>query len=245
MFPDAPAPRVPKRRPEPTVHVAPEALSSFGLSGTNGDPITYCRNLFDSDSGIRRVFDGVNPAGVNVAAFKVPSAVEMAHDYLWRVHSVVPGSGEMVIFNRSHYEDVLVVRVLELVPEARWKKRYDHIKAFEQLLVDEGTTILKFYLHIDKDEQAARLRDRIADPAKRWKFRMSDLDARKRWDDYMKAYQDAIERTSTADAPWYIIPANHNWYRDLMCVSILVDALERLAMRFPPMEAGAEGVVIE
>ncbi|MFN8422980.1 MAG: PPK2 family polyphosphate kinase [Anaerolineae bacterium] len=197
------------------------------------------------DGVIRRVFDGVNPAGVNVAAFKVPSAVEMAHDYLWRVHGVVPGNGEMVIFNRSHYEDVLVVRVLELVPEARWRKRYDHIKAFEQLLVDEGTTILKFYLHIDKDEQAQRLRERIADPVKRWKFRMGDLETRKRWDDYMKAYADAIERTSTADAPWYVIPANRNWYRDLMCVSIIVDALERLAMTYPPVEEGVEGVVIE
>lgn len=197
------------------------------------------------DGVIRRVFDGVNPAGVNVAAFKVPSAVEIAHDYLWRVHSRVPGNGEMVVFNRSHYEDVLVVRVLELVPEERWKKRYDHIKAFEQLLVDEGTTILKFYLHIDKDEQAQRLRERVADPVKRWKFRMGDLETRRRWDDYMKAYADAIERTSTADAPWYVIPANRNWYRDLMCVSIIVDALERLAMTYPPVEEGVEGVVIE
>lgn len=197
------------------------------------------------DGVISSVFDGVDPAGVNVASFKVPSSVEIAHDYLWRVHPHVPGNGEMTIFNRSHYEDVLVVRVLELVPEARWSKRYDHIKAFEQLLVDEGTTIIKFFLHITKEEQAERLRDRIAKPQKRWKFKMGDLETRKRWDDYMKAYEDAIGRTSTADAPWYVIPANRNWYRDLMCISILVDALENLSMAYPDVEQGVEGVVID
>jgi len=197
------------------------------------------------DGVIRRVFDGVNPAGVDVASFKVPTEVELAHDYLWRVHPHVPANGKMVIFNRSHYEDVLVVRVLELVPEARWRKRYDHIRAFEQLLVDEGTTVLKFYLHISKDEQAKRLQERLDDPEKRWKFRLGDLVARKAWDAYMAAYEEALTRTSTDDAPWYVIPANDKWYRDLVCVAILVDALERLKMRFPPVEAGTEGVVID
>ena len=197
------------------------------------------------DGVIRRVFDGVNPAGVNVASFKVPTSVELAHDYLWRVHPHVPGSGEMVLFNRSHYEDVLVVRVLDLVPEARWRQRYDHIRSFEQLLVDEGTTILKFFLHIDRDEQAERLRERLADPEKRWKFRLGDLDARRAWDAYMRAFEDAIEHTTTPDAPWYVIPANRKWYRDLVCVATIVEALERLDMRFPPAEDGVEGVVIE
>ena len=197
------------------------------------------------DGVIRRVFDGVNPAGVDVASFKVPTAVELAHDYLWRVHPRVPASGSMVIFNRSHYEDVLVVRVLDLVPEARWRKRYERLRAFEQLLVDEGTTVLKFYLHISKDEQAKRLQERLDDPEKRWKFRAGDLEARRAWDDYMRAYEEALERTSTESAPWYVVPANDKWFRDLVCVAILVDTLERLNMRYPPIEPGTEGVVIE
>jgi len=195
------------------------------------------------DGVIRKVFDGVNPTGVRVASFKVPTAPELAHDYLWRVHPQVPGNGEMVLFNRSHYEDVLVVRVHELVPEARWRRRYEHIVAFEKLLADEGTTVLKFFLHISKDEQRQRLQDRLDQEDKQWKFSLGDLEERKRWDAYMEAYQDAIERTSTDEAPWYVIPADRKWYRDLVVCRILVKALEALDMKVP-QPPDLDGVVV-
>lgn len=197
------------------------------------------------DGAIRRVFSGVNPQGVHVASFKVPTPEELAHDFLWRVHKVVPGKGEMTIFNRSHYEDVLVVRVHNLVPPEVWRQRYDQINDFERLLAETGTTILKFYLHIDLDEQKERLQARLDDPAKHWKFRLGDLKERKRWPDYMEAYDDALSKTSTPYAPWYIIPANRKWYRDLVISSILVETLESLDMKFPPPEEDLTGVVIE
>jgi PPK2 family polyphosphate:nucleotide phosphotransferase len=180
------------------------------------------------DGTVRKVFEGVNPQGVRVSSFKVPTALEMDHDYLWRVHQQVPGRGEMVIFNRSHYEDVLVVRVHNLVSEERWRKRYEQINNFERLLAEEGTTILKFYLHISKDEQKARLLERLAQPEKNWKFNPGDLKERGLWDEYMKAYQDALSKTSSESAPWYIIPANRKWYRDLVIASILIKTLEKL-----------------
>ncbi len=197
------------------------------------------------DGVIRRVFDGVNPQGVRVAGFKVPTQEELDRDYLWRVHKVVPGKGEMVVFNRSHYEDVLVVRVHNLVPPEVWKQRFDQINEFERLLAENGTTILKFFLHIDLDEQKERLQARLNDPAKRWKFRLGDLDERKLWPDYMKAYEDVLSRTSTEYAPWYIVPANRKWYRDLVISSVLVDALKDLDMKFPEPEENLDGVVIE
>ncbi len=197
------------------------------------------------DGTIRRVFSGVNPQGVHVASFKVPTPEELAHDFLWRVHKVVPGKGEMTIFNRSHYEDVLVVRVHNLVPPEVWRQRYDQINDFERLLAETGTTILKFYLHIDLDEQKERLQARLDDPAKHWKFRLGDLKERKRWSDYMEAYEDALSKTSTPYAPWYIIPANRKWYRDLVISSILVETLDSLDMKFPPPEEDLTGVVIE
>lgn len=197
------------------------------------------------DGAIRRVFDGVNPQGVRVAAFKVPTEEELAHDYLWRVHKVVPGKGEMVIFNRSHYEDVLVVRVHNIVPKEVWKARYEQINAFERHLAETGTTILKFYLHIDQDEQKERLQARLDDPAKQWKFRLGDLEERKLWPDYMKAYEDALGKTSTEHAPWYIVPANRKWYRDLVISSVLVDALKKLDMKYPEPEDDLSSVVIE
>lgn len=197
------------------------------------------------DGTIRRVFSGVNPQGVHVASFKVPTSEELAHDFLWRVHKVVPGKGEMTIFNRSHYEDVLVVRVHNLVPPEVWQQRYGQINEFERLLAETGTTILKFYLHIDLDEQKERLQARLDDPAKHWKFRLGDLKERKRWPDYMEAYEEAISKTSTCHAPWYIIPANRKWYRDLVISSILVETLENLDMKFPPPEEDLTGVVIE
>ena len=189
------------------------------------------------DGAIRAVFEGVNPQGVKVASFKTPTPVELSHDYLWRVHQQTPGKGEMVIFNRSQYEDVLVVRVHNLAPEEVWSKRYQHIREFERLLADEGTTILKFYLHIDLEEQAERFLARVEDPTKQWKFNPGDLDERARWDDYMKAYEDMLNQTSTAWAPWYIIPSNKKWYRNWLISKIVIKTLKNLDMRYPaPVE---------
>jgi PPK2 family polyphosphate:nucleotide phosphotransferase len=185
------------------------------------------------DGTIRSVFEEVNPQGVKVASFKVPTPEELDHDYLWRVHPQVPGKGEIVIFNRSHYEDLLVVRVHNLAPKKVWEKRFQHINEFERMMKDEGTTILKFYLNISQDEQKQRLLDRISTPEKRWKFNPGDLEERKLWKDYMEAYQDVLSKTSKPWAPWYIIPANRNWYRNLVISSILVDTLEKLKMRYP------------
>ncbi len=197
------------------------------------------------DGTIRNVFKGVNPQGVWVTNFKAPTAQELAHDYLWRVHPHAPGNGEIVVFNRSHYEDVLVVRVLDLVPSQRWGRRYDHIVDFEQRLVDEGTTIVKIYLNISKDEQAGRLQARLDDPERNWKFNAGDLDHRKLWDEYMAAYEDAIARTATATAPWYVVPANAKWHRNIVVTQILVDTLKALDMKFPEPEAGLDTIVIE
>jgi len=197
------------------------------------------------DGAIRRVFDGVNPQGVKVASFKVPTAEEMAHDFLWRVHKVVPANGEMVIFNRSHYEDVLVVRVHDYVPKTVWSKRYDQINEFEKLLAESGTTIVKFFLHISKDEQKERLQARLDDPTKHWKFSLGDLGERKLWDDYQVAYEDALNKTSTEFAPWYVVPANRKWYRDLVISKVLVETLEGLKMEYPKPKDNLDGVVIE
>jgi len=196
------------------------------------------------DGTIRHVFEGVNPQGVKVASFKKPTPEELAHDYLWRVHKQTPGSGEIVIFNRSHYEDVLVVRVHELVPATIWRRRYEHINAFEKLLADEGTTILKFYLHIDLDEQKERLQARLDEPDKRWKFAKGDLAERKLWPQYMAAYEEMLEKTSTAYAPWYVIPANRKWYRNLVILQTIVDTLQGLKMAYPTAEEGLEDLVI-
>ena len=185
------------------------------------------------DGTIRSVFEGVNPQGVKVASFKTPTALELSHDYLWRIHQHTPARGEVVIFNRSQYEDVLVVRVHSLVPEEVWSKRYEHINAFERMLCDEGTTILKFYLHIDLKEQAKRFLARVEDPTKQWKFNPGDLAERERWADYMQAYEDMLNRTSTAWAPWYVIPANKKWYRNWLIAKIVVKTLKDLDMRYP------------
>ncbi len=196
------------------------------------------------DGTIRHVFRHTNPQGVKVASFKRPNEVEQAHDYLWRVHRRTPAAGEIAIFNRSHYEDVLVVRVHDLVPEERWRRRYDHIVAWEQLLADEGTTILKFFLHISEDEQAERLRARLAEPTKRWKFEKGDLTERRHWDAYQRAYEEALSRTSTAEAPWYVVPADRKWFRNLVVSQVLVDTLEGLDLRYPEAAEGIEGLTI-
>jgi PPK2 family polyphosphate:nucleotide phosphotransferase len=196
------------------------------------------------DGTIKHVMTGLHPLGCRVVGFGVPSAVELAHDYLWRIHQVMPGNGEIVIFNRSHYEDVLVVRVNSLVPEERWRPRYDQINAFERTLAAEGTTILKFFLHISPDEQLERFRDRYEDPTKRWKFKVGDLTEREKWDAYMQAYDDVLERCSTEEAPWYVIPADRKWFRNLAIAEILADELERLDPRFPERDDLPDGLVI-
>ncbi len=185
------------------------------------------------DGVIKHVMTALHPLGCHAVGFGVPSEVELAHDYLWRVHQVTPGKGEIVIFNRSHYEDVLVVRVHSLVPKERWSLRYDQINAFERTLSDEGTTILKFFLHISPEEQLQRFQDRYDDPTKRWKFKMGDLEERKHWADYAAAYEEALSRCSTDSAPWYIVPANRKWFRDLAIGEIALDALEDLKPAFP------------
>jgi PPK2 family polyphosphate:nucleotide phosphotransferase len=185
------------------------------------------------DGAIRHVFRTVNPQGVKVSSFKAPSAAELAHDYLWRIHREAPARGEIRIFNRSHYEDVLIARVRKLVPVEVWERRYQHINDFERMLADEGTTIVKFFLHISKAEQAARLQARLDDPAKHWKFDPADLAEREHWDAYQEAYQAMLGRTSTSWAPWHVVPANSKWYRNLVIARVLVDTLECLRMRYP------------
>jgi PPK2 family polyphosphate:nucleotide phosphotransferase len=197
------------------------------------------------DGVIRSVLTGINPAGIRVTSFKQPSEIELAHDYLWRVHPACPARGQIGVFNRSHYEDVLVVRVKKLVPEPRWRERFGHIKDFERMLVDEGTAIVKLFLHISFEEQRDRLQDRIESPDERWKFRRSDLDERKLWPDYMKAYRDALAETSTDDAPWYVVPGDRKWVRNLAVASILRDVLEQIDPKYPEPEEDLEGLVVE
>jgi PPK2 family polyphosphate:nucleotide phosphotransferase len=185
------------------------------------------------DGTIRRVFSGVNPQGVRVASFKAPTQEELDHDYLWRIHKVVPGKGMIRVFNRSHYEDVLVVRVHNYVPESVWRPRFEQINQFEKLLTDTGTTILKFYLHISKDEQAKRFQERLDDPNKHWKFDAEDLEKRKFWDDYTVAFEEAISQCSTEYAPWYVIPANQNWYRNWAITRTIVETLREMNPQYP------------
>ena len=197
------------------------------------------------DGTIRVIAGALNPQGTPVASFKAPTPLELAHDYLWRVHQRVPARGEIGIFNRSHYEDVLIVRVHGLVPEKRWRRRYEHIRNFEKMLTDEGVTIVKFFLAIDRDEQRARLQDRVDDPTKRWKFNPGDLAERARWDDYRAAFQEMLEETSTAYAPWYLVPANRNWLRNLAVGEILADALDALKPAYPAAAPGVEGTIVK
>lgn len=194
---------------------------------------------------IRNVFRGVNPQGVHVASFEKPSSREIAHDYLWRVHKRAPCNGEIMIFDRSHYEDVLAVRVNELRAENVWRKRFRHINDFEQMLVDEGTTIIKFFLHIDKDTQKQRLQDRLDTPAKNWKFDKSDLVARNKWDDYVAAYEEVFAKTSPTHAPWYLIPASKKWARNLLVARIVVACLEDMHLSYPEVDFDPSKVQID
>ncbi len=196
------------------------------------------------DGTIKSVFRGLNPQGVVVTPFKVPTPAELAHDFLWRVHQRTPAKGQIGIFNRSHYEDVLVVRVNQLVPEKVWRARYDQINAFEQMLSEAGTRIVKFYLHISRDEQKERLVDRLNSPDEQWKFSTSDLPVRERWDDYMQAYEEVLKRCSTESAPWYVIPANRKWQRNYFVTRILIEALKDMNPKYPKPEPGLDKVVI-
>jgi len=196
------------------------------------------------DGTIRHVMGGVNPQGCQVIPFKVPTPEELAHDYLWRIHKAIPPKRMIGIFNRSHYEDVLVVRVHNLVPPAVWSQRYEQINQFEKHLAENGVTILKFFLHISKDEQKRRLQERLDDPNKHWKFSVGDLKERERWDDYMQAYEDMLNLTSNKWAPWYVIPADRKWYRNLAVASIIIETLRGFDMQYPAPAESLEGVVI-
>src|SRR5688500_14133746 len=185
------------------------------------------------DGTIESVFTAVDPQGCSVTSFKAPSSLELAHDYLWRIHQAVPAKGMIGIFNRSHYESVLVERVKQLVPEKVWSRRYEHINAFERLLADEGVTVLKFFLHISKDEQKKRIEARLRNPRKQWKFNPADLEERRLWDEYIAAYEDALRKCSKPEAPWYVVPADRKWFRNWVISDLLVRTLDRLDMKYP------------
>ena len=197
------------------------------------------------DGVIRKVISGINPMGVHIASFKGPTAAELDHDYLWRVHERVPAKGEMVVFNRSHYEDVLITRVEGWIDNSTARRRFRQINDFEAMLAEEGTIIVKFFLHISKDEQKERLQDRLDDDAKNWKFNPGDLVAREKWDAYQRVYQEAINATSSPHAPWHIVPSDRNWVRDVYVCSVLVETLTNLKMRYPKPPPGLENIVIK
>jgi PPK2 family polyphosphate:nucleotide phosphotransferase len=196
------------------------------------------------DGAIEHVFSSVNPQGCNVTSFKQPTHLELRHDFLWRIHQAAPPKGMIEIFNRSHYESVLVERVHKLVPKSVWSQRYDRINEFEKMLTDEGTTILKFFLHISKDEQKKRLQARLDDKKRHWKFDTGDLSERMLWSEYQEAYEDLLRKCSTQDAPWYIVPSDHKWFRNWMLTDTIVKALESLNMQYPPPAAGLEEIKI-
>jgi PPK2 family polyphosphate:nucleotide phosphotransferase len=197
------------------------------------------------DGTIRNVMTGLNPQGCHVASFKAPNSEELSHDFLWRVHKKVPAKGEIGIFNRSHYEDVLVVRVHNLVPKQVWSARYEQINNFEKMLSENNTTILKFFLNISKDEQKKRFQERILDPKKNWKFSLADIEERKYWDEYIKAFEDAINKCTTSHAAWYIIPANKKWFRNLAVSQVIVETMEDMKMRFPKPTADLSKIEFE
>jgi PPK2 family polyphosphate:nucleotide phosphotransferase len=197
------------------------------------------------DGAIEHVFSGINPQGCQVTSFKAPTQLELSHDFLWRIHNAVPEKGMIGIFNRSHYESLLVERVRKLAPKDVWKKRFDHINHFEQMLADEGTTIIKFFLHISKDEQKERLQARLDDKNKNWKFNPADLAERERWDDYMEAFEDVLQKCSKPWAPWYVVPADKKWFRNWVLSETIVKTLEGLNMRFPEPPEGLDKIKIK
>lgn len=197
------------------------------------------------DGTIRRVLSGLNPQGCTVTNFKVPTDVALAHDYLWRVHNAMPARGILGVFNRSHYEDVVAAQVAGVVDKERCKQRFHQICEFERMLAEEGTSMVKVFLHLSKEEQRARLQERIDDPKKNWKFHRSDLEVRAKWDEYQGRYEEAITATSTEWAPWYVIPADHRWVRDVAVAEVLIEVFERLDPKIPDPEPGLEGIVVE
>ena len=197
------------------------------------------------DGTIRVVTTGINPQTFHITSFKQPSIEELDHDFLWRIHNRVPGRGQIGIFNRSQYEDVLIVRVHNLVPEKQWKTRYERINEFEEMITEGGVTIVKCFLHISKEEQRERLQSRLDESHKRWKFSKGDLAERKRWSDYQEAYEDALNKCNTKHAPWHVIPSDRKWYRNLVVSELLKDTLEDMAPEFPPCEEGLDGIVVE
>ena len=196
------------------------------------------------DGVIRGVFTGINPQGCHVSSFRAPSSTELLHDYLWRVHAALPPRGVIGVFNRSHYEDVVAVRLHRLAPEAVWSRRPGHIREWERMLVDEGTALVKVFLNVSKEEQRERMQERIDDPNKRWKFQKDDLEVRRRFDEYLAAWEDVIGETSTEWAPWHVVPADRNWVKSTAVAALLVDVLERLDPRFPDAEPSIEGLTI-
>jgi PPK2 family polyphosphate:nucleotide phosphotransferase len=218
------------------------------LWASKGGPVLIVLQGIDTagkDGTVRHVMTAFNPQGCTVTGFGVPTDDELAHDYLWRIHRHTPARGHIAIFNRSHYEDVLVVRVHDLVPEEVWRSRYDQINAFERHLGDNGTTILKFFLWISREEQRERLQARIDTPDKRWKFKRADLDERARWPDYVAAYEEALTRCSTDVAPWYVVPSDRKWFRNVAVAEILTDAMEGLRLDYPAAEEGIESLKVE
>jgi PPK2 family polyphosphate:nucleotide phosphotransferase len=197
------------------------------------------------DGAISHVFSGVNPQGCQVASFKVPTAEELAHDYLWRYHKACPRRGMIGIFNRSHYESVLVERVHKIVPKPVWSKRYSEINQFEKMLIHENTVILKFFLHISKEEQKCRLEERLKDPTKNWKLEPSDIHERKYWDDYQKAFEELLMKCSTDDAPWFVVPSDRKWFRNWVLSDTIVRTLEKLKMKYPPAAKGIKNIKIK
>jgi PPK2 family polyphosphate:nucleotide phosphotransferase len=196
------------------------------------------------DGVIRKVLTGLNPQGCSVVSFRKPTDLELERDYLWRVHAACPSRGRLGVFNRSHYEDVVTARVLGIIDEAQCTRRYRHLRDFEQMLIDEGTTVVKVFLHISADEQRARLQSRIDDPTKRWKFKPEDLDTRKQWDVYQAVYEGAITETSTDHAPWWIVPGDRKWVRDIAVASLLLDTFRRLDPQYPPPDPGLDGLSV-
>jgi len=226
-----------KALPEIQAHVERMDKLQYLLYADGNQSLLVVLQALDAagkDGVIRHVFSGMNPQGTSVFGFKQPSKEEADHDFLWRAHRRAPGKGEVVVFNRSHYEDVLVVRVHKLVPRSVWSKRYEQINAFETTLSRAGTTIVKFFLHISPEEQLARFKQRLDDPSRHWKISESDYSERKLWPQYVEAYEDAMALTSTKRAPWYVIPANHKWFRNLAVSQIIADTMDEMGLKLPP-----------
>jgi PPK2 family polyphosphate:nucleotide phosphotransferase len=238
-----------KQESEPQFRALQEKLQQMQkmLYAQNRHRILVVMQAMDTggkDGCIKHVFSHIDPQGIHVRSFKKPTEEELAHDFLWRVHSKVPPRGQLVIFNRSHYEDIIAVRVKKLFPDEVWKRRQRHVVDFERMLAEEGTTIVKIFLHISKEEQKKRLEARLANPLKHWKFNPDDLADRKRWDEFMQAYEDVIGKTSTEHAPWFIVPADRKWYRNLCVARIMVDTMAKLEMSLPKVDWDPDGIVI-